>query len=70
MVSLVRCHQQEIEDRYQSEISDEDSEVDQLDIMKERQYGKRTGRIRTRPVAHGYQLDSSQMELSGDEAEL
>ena len=63
---------EEIEDRYQSEVSDEDShsEVDQLDIMKERQYGKRTGRIRTRPVAHGYQLDSSQMELSGDEAEL
>ena len=53
------------EDKYESESSDDES--DQLDIMKQRQYGKRSTRIRKRPQQFGYQLDSSQMEMSGDE---
>lgn len=53
------------EEKYESESSDD--ETDQLDIMKQRQYGKRSARIRKRPQQFGYQLDSSQMEMSGDE---
>jgi hypothetical protein len=59
--------EEELEDRYESEHCDSDEEADQLDIMKERQYGKRSGRARKRPTPHGYQIDSSQIELSGDE---
>jgi hypothetical protein len=61
-----RALQTEInEDKYESASSDD--EADQLDIMKQRQYGKRSTRVRKRPQQFGYKLDSSQMELSGDE---
>lgn len=55
-------------DKYvESDSQSSDDEADQLDIMKRRQYGKQSGRIRKRTHPFGFQLDSSQMEFSGDE---
>ena len=50
-----------------SDGEDEDEEKDVLDVMKERQYGKRrSDRKRTQPSAAGYMLASSQIALSED----
>ena len=50
-----------------SDGEDEDEEKDVLDVMKERQYGKRrSDRKRSQPSAAGYMLASSQIALSED----
>lgn len=50
-----------------SEGEDEDEEKDVLDVMKERQYGKRkSDRKRAQPSVSGYMFNSSQIALSED----
>jgi hypothetical protein len=50
-----------------SDGEEEDEEKDVLDVMKERQYGKRKiDRKRSQPSAAGYMLSSSQIALSED----
>jgi hypothetical protein len=49
------------------EDEDKESESDELDVMKERQYGSRkSDRKRAAPKNFGYQISSQQIELSED----
>jgi len=57
------------ENEYDTEESDheEDGSKDELDIMKERQYGTRkSARKRAQASAFGFQLNSSQIALTSD----
>jgi hypothetical protein len=47
--------------------AEEDEEKDELDVMKERQYGSRkSARKRSQPAVSGYMLNSSQIHLTED----
>lgn len=65
--ALVPLQSEQDGDYSSSDEEDEDEEKDELDIMKERQFGSRkSDRKRAVPKPFGYQLNSQQVALSED----
>lgn len=59
--------EQETTDNESSDVDEEDEEKDELDVMKERQYGSRkSDRKRAAPKNFGFQISSQQIALSED----